>query len=211
VRVASLGSGSRGNATLVQGDEACVLVDCGFSIRETERRLAVLDMDPGALTAVLVTHEHSDHLGGVLPLARRYRLPVYMTAGTARAAQLRHQDPLHIIGSGERIVIGGLDVEAVAVPHDAREPVQYIFATAGVSFGMLTWVASLPMSSIVIGAARACCWRPITIAACWPPGPIRRGSSGAWAGAGGISAIARRRNSCGVSPVAHCAPWQWDT
>jgi len=185
VRVASLGSGSRGNATLVQGDEACVLVDCGFSIRETERRLAVLDMDPGALTAVLVTHEHSDHLGGVLPLARRYRLPVYMTAGTARAAQLRHQDPLHIIGSGERIVIGGLDVEAVAVPHDAREPVQYIFATAGVSFGMLTDLGSI--TPHVIDRYRRCQGllleanhdRGLLAAGPYPPG-LKRRVGGGW-------------------------------
>ncbi len=143
MRVASLGSGSRGNATLVQQADTCVLVDCGFSRRETERRLAALGLDPAVLTAILVTHEHADHLGGVLPLARRYRLPVYMTAGTARAASTRRGDQLHIIGSGERIRVGGLQVEAVAVPHDAREPVQYIFDATGVRFGVLTDLGSI--------------------------------------------------------------------
>ena len=171
MRVASLGSGSRGNATLVQGGGACVLVDCGFSLRETERRLAALDMDPGALTAILVTHEHSDHLGGVLPLARRYRLPVYMTAGTARAVRPGRQDPLHIIGSGERIAIGGLDVEAVAVP--------------GVSFGMLTDLGSI--TPHVVDRYRHCQGllleanhdRGLLAAGPYPPG-LKRRVGGDW-------------------------------
>lgn len=185
MRVASLGSGSRGNATLVQGGGASVLVDCGFSLRETERRLAALDMAPGALTAILVTHEHSDHLGGVLPLARRYRLPVYMTAGTARAVRPGRQDPLHIIGSGERIAIGGLDVEAVAVPHDAREPVQYVFAAAGVSFGMLTDLGSI--TPHVVDRYRHCQGllleanhdRGLLAAGPYPPG-LKRRVGGDW-------------------------------
>ncbi|MFZ5654821.1 MAG: MBL fold metallo-hydrolase [Pseudomonadota bacterium] len=143
MRVASLGSGSRGNATLIQTADACVLVDCGFPVRETERRLAGRGVDPAALTALLVTHEHSDHLSGVLPLARRYRVPVYMTAGTARAARPRAGDPVELLGAGDRMSLCGLAIEAVEVPHDAREPVQYIFAAGGIRFGVLTDLGSV--------------------------------------------------------------------
>lgn len=143
MRVASLGSGSRGNGTLVEGPEGCVLVDCGFSVRETERRLAALGARPDDLAAILVTHEHDDHLSGVMPLARRYRIPVFMTAGTARATQPGPADHIHHLGSGERRMIAGLQVEAVAVPHDAREPVQYVFSAAGLCFGVLTDLGSV--------------------------------------------------------------------
>lgn len=143
MRIASLGSGSRGNGTLVAGPDGYVLVDCGFSVREAERRLAALGIGADDLAAILVTHEHSDHLSGVLPLARQYGIPVFMTAGTARAAQPNSADSVHLIGSGERVAIAGLQAEAVAVPHDAREPVQYIFAAASLRFGVLTDLGSV--------------------------------------------------------------------
>ena len=82
MRFGSLGSGSRGNATLVEAGGTRLLVDCGFSVRETERRLARLGLEAGDLDAVLVTHEHSDHCAGVAALSRKYRLPVYLTRGT---------------------------------------------------------------------------------------------------------------------------------
>lgn len=88
MRFASLGSGSRGNGTVVQSGNTTVLVDCGFSLRETEARLSRLGVGAESLSAVLVTHEHGDHSNGVRVLANRYRLPVYMTAGTARAKHL---------------------------------------------------------------------------------------------------------------------------
>ena len=79
MRFASIGSGSRGNGTLIQDGDTCVLVDLGFTVRETEKRLARLEITPSAITAILVTHEHSDHLNGVGPFARKYSIPVYMT------------------------------------------------------------------------------------------------------------------------------------
>ena len=82
LRFASLGSGSKGNATLVSDGETHVLVDCGFGLRETERRLAQFGLHPRQLDAILLTHEHGDHIRGVGPLARRYAMPVYLTAGT---------------------------------------------------------------------------------------------------------------------------------
>jgi phosphoribosyl 1,2-cyclic phosphodiesterase len=84
MRYASLGSGSRGNATLVEGDIGRVLIDCGLTASEAERRLAGLGAAPGDLDAILVTHEHSDHIRGVAALARRHRIPIWATPGTWR-------------------------------------------------------------------------------------------------------------------------------
>ena len=83
MQFASLGSGSKGNATLVRAGDTLVLIDCGFTLRETIKRLSRLGVSPQQLDAVLVTHEHSDHIGGVGPLVRKYQLPLYMT--TVRA------------------------------------------------------------------------------------------------------------------------------
>lgn len=138
MRFASLGSGSRGNAALVESNGACVLVDCGFSLREICRRLAQFERTPADLAAILVTHEHSDHISGVLPLARRFGIPVVMTAGTARAAGVGSDDPIRVIASGAQVAVAGIEVEAVAVPHDAREPVQYIFTAGDRKLGILT-------------------------------------------------------------------------
>ena len=88
MRFASLGSGSQGNATLVNCGEDTVLVDCGFSLRELHTRMQRLGTDPARLAAVLVTHEHSDHIRGIGPLARKYGVPVVMTAGTRASGRL---------------------------------------------------------------------------------------------------------------------------
>lgn len=145
-RLASLGSGSRGNATLVQADDTLVLLDCGFSIRETERRLHRLGVAATELAAILVTHEHADHLRGVLPLARRFRLPVYMTFGTSRAVSSKQSlrgVTLHEVRPGREIALGGLSAMPVPVPHDANEPCQYVFAHGARRAGVLTDLGSL--------------------------------------------------------------------
>ncbi len=138
MRFASLGSGSRGNGTLVQAGNTLLLVDCGFNLRETEQRLARRGVTPGQLSAVLVTHEHGDHCSGVRVLANRYRLPVYMTAGTARARALRDVQQRIIIDSHTAFDIEDVQVQPVAVPHDAAEPVQYVFDWSGRRLGVLT-------------------------------------------------------------------------
>src|ERR1700761_963301 len=89
MRFSSLGSGSEGNALLVAASDASatILVDCGFALRETERRLQRAGMQPQDLSAIFVTHEHSDHVGGVFKLARKYRIPVFLSQGTWQAAR----------------------------------------------------------------------------------------------------------------------------
>ncbi|WP_461516450.1 MBL fold metallo-hydrolase [Porticoccus sp.] len=143
MRFASLGSGSKGNATVVDCGSARFLVDCGFSTRETERRLAQLGLLGSDLNAIFVTHEHSDHLRGVLPLAKKYSLPVVMTAGTSKVVQPEVKVHLKVIESHSPFVQDGVEVTPVSVPHDAREPVQYVFRSTGLTLGVLTDLGSV--------------------------------------------------------------------
>jgi phosphoribosyl 1,2-cyclic phosphodiesterase len=139
IHFSSLGSGSEGNGLLVRCHDTCVLIDCGFSLAQTERRLARLAFDPSQLSAVLVTHEHTDHLGGVARLAKRYQLPVYASFGTL--SFLRDDlDPSqqHIIKSDNPFQLGDVYVEPFAVPHDAREPLQFVLGDSVLRLGVLT-------------------------------------------------------------------------
>ena len=142
-RFASLGSGSRGNATLVEWGEAALLIDCGFSLKETEKRLARFDKVPSDLRAILVTHEHGDHIKGVAALARRHCIPVYMTPGTFLSRDLGELPDLRLIEAYAPFEIAGINVLPVAVPHDAREPAQFIFEYSGRRLGVLTDLGSI--------------------------------------------------------------------
>lgn len=135
---ASLGSGSKGNATLISDGETHVLVDCGFGLRETEKRLARYGLHPRQLAAVLVTHEHGDHIAGVGALARRHGLPVYLSAGTLLSRRLGAVPRYQLIVPQARFAIAGLEIDPVTVPHDAREPVQFRFRAHQRSLGVLT-------------------------------------------------------------------------
>jgi phosphoribosyl 1,2-cyclic phosphodiesterase len=130
MRFCCLGSGSSGNAYVVEASEpdqtVRVLVDDGFSPRELERRLARAGLAPGSLSAVFVTHEHSDHAGGVAAFANRRDLAVYATAGTHRAARFEGEVRRAVcLKAGCAVRIGPLQVDPIAVPHDAAEPVQF--------------------------------------------------------------------------------------
>lgn len=140
MRFASLGSGSAGNGLLVEANGTRVLLDCGFPLRETEARLARLKVDPGELDALLVTHEHEDHAGGVARLAARHGIPVYLTYGTRRALEsaLLPATEVHLIDSHTPFAVGDLEIHPFPVPHDAREPVQFVFADGAVRLGVLT-------------------------------------------------------------------------
>jgi len=138
VRFASLGSGSKGNATLVQHEDTCVMIDCGFSAQEAERRLARLGMSATQLTAILVTHEHSDHISGVGKLARKHALPVYLSQGTHLSGKLGDCSDVRIIRSQQSFTVGALEFQPVLVPHDAREPCQFIARVEASYLGLLT-------------------------------------------------------------------------
>lgn len=148
LRFASVGSGSRGNAMVIDSGRTRLLLDNGFSLRETLRRLARLGVEPDSLAAVLVTHEHADHAAGVVPLAARHGLPVYLTEGTRQAMAARgHFDGAVVetrrVVRGAAFSVGDIAVRALRVPHDAREPCQYLFERDGARLGVLTDTGSL--------------------------------------------------------------------
>ncbi|NIR59457.1 MAG: MBL fold metallo-hydrolase [Gammaproteobacteria bacterium] len=138
MRFASLGSGSRGNATLVASGSTHVLIDCGFSARETTRRLGRLGVDPARLDAILVTHEHGDHLSGVARIARAYALPVWMTAGTRAAWRDGALPTLGLLEPGRSLAVGDLAIHPYPVPHDACEPCQFVLDDGARRLGLLT-------------------------------------------------------------------------
>jgi phosphoribosyl 1,2-cyclic phosphodiesterase len=143
VRFASLGSGSEGNGLVVEQGATRLLLDCGFTLKETEARLARAGLGPADLTAILVTHEHDDHIGGVYAFARRYSIPVYLSHGTLEAYREGHAEAntsatRGLLHDGFSIAIGDLEVTPFTVPHDAREPLHYVFSDGGRRLGVLT-------------------------------------------------------------------------
>jgi phosphoribosyl 1,2-cyclic phosphodiesterase len=142
LRFCCLGSGSQGNAFVVEASNGQhsvrVLIDDGFSPRELQRRLARARVDVGSLNAILVTHEHSDHAAGVCVFARRRQISVYATGGTVAAAGLDPLRQLHTIRAGVELQIGPLQVLPIAVPHDAREPVQFMVSDGVRRLAILT-------------------------------------------------------------------------
>lgn len=143
----SLGSGSRGNATLVRAAQTTLMVDCGFSVKETCRRLNAINIDPQDIDALLVTHEHGDHIKGVAAFARRFCVPVWASRGTAvyfqDAAAGNKSIDVEAINVHRSFQIGDIHIEPVPVPHDAREPCQFVFSADKQCFGLLTDVGSI--------------------------------------------------------------------
>lgn len=138
LRFASLGSGSKGNATLIHAGRTRILLDCGFSVSEAERRLARLGVCAEQISALVVTHEHADHIGGVARLSRRYRLPVWLTAGTLAAVRDAEFHAVELFHAHEGFEIGDLELTPYPVPHDAREPCQFVFGDGARRLGVLT-------------------------------------------------------------------------
>ena len=163
MKFASLGSGSEGNALLISagsGNETgcgptTVMLDCGFGLRETERRLQRLGQEPASLAGILVTHEHSDHVGGVFKLARRYQLPVWLSFGTWQAVRDAAAGvDVRFCRDSVPFTIGALELLPYTVPHDAREPLQYVARDGHLQLGVLT-DAGHPTPHLV-GALGAC-------------------------------------------------------
>lgn len=143
IRFASLGSGSKGNALLVEAGGTRVLVDCGFGTRETAARLERLGVAPESVSAVLVTHEHGDHVGGVAACAARFGWAVHASHGTAAAARQLAAGVVRRFDSHAAFAIGDLEIHPYPVPHDAREPTQFVFSDGACSLGVLTDAGSI--------------------------------------------------------------------
>lgn len=138
IRFASLGSGSKGNALLVESGCTRVLLDCGFGPREMARRLERLGVMPESITAVLVTHEHADHVGGAARCAGRFGWTIHASHGTAAAAGQLANTTIRRFDSHAAFAIGDIEIHPYPVPHDAREPTQFVFSDGAHRLGVLT-------------------------------------------------------------------------
>lgn len=139
MRFTSLGSGSSGNGLVVESGRTRVLMDCGFGLAETKERLERAGLKPSDISAIVVTHEHDDHMGGVARFALRYAIPVYLTRGTAQ--WLPEDFPavlVRLIDSHTPFAIDAISIDPIPVPHDAREPVQYVFSDGAARLGVVT-------------------------------------------------------------------------
>lgn len=148
MRFASLGSGSRGNATIIEQRDTCLLLDCGFSLKETSRRLARLGKTPEDIDAILITHEHGDHVRGAPMFAKKYGTELWMTEGTFRSYRQFEGCVPKLINRGASFEIKGIEVRPVAVPHDAAEPCQFLVSNGDINFGVLTDLGSIPPSVV---------------------------------------------------------------
>jgi len=142
LRFASIGSGSKGNCLVAEVGSTRVLIDCGLSPRETERRLARIGLAPADISGILVTHEHDDHAGQAYPFAALHRLPVWLTHGTQAAMAESGKVPGDVdtrtILGRDAFAIGDVEVRPYTVPHDAREPVQFVLSDGAFRLGVLT-------------------------------------------------------------------------
>ena len=139
MRFTLLGSGSAGNCLVVNSGISTVLVDCGLSFQETKRRLLARDVSLTEIDAIMVTHEHGDHSGGVFTLAKKMDIPIWCTSGTSRAtsAMEKANSVNEIIGFAS-FEVGALKIKPYPVPHDALEPSQFTLTDSQFKLGVLT-------------------------------------------------------------------------
>ncbi len=153
-----LGSGSSGNCAYIETAEARILVDAGFSPLQIRKRLASIGRTPENLSAILITHEHSDHISGLLGIADKYHIPVFCNRGTQDGtiwafktkwskktnAGLEHADTFktkidwRLFETGASLEIGDVAIETFSIPHDAQDPVGYVLRTAAGNIGFAT-------------------------------------------------------------------------
>jgi len=160
VRLTILGSGSSGNCAYVETDEARILVDAGFSARQIRQRLATIGRAPENLTGILITHEHSDHICGLLALAQKLNLPVYCNRETQEATLWAFQSKWsskknpalagfegtdtrlrldwRLFQTGDSFELNDVVVETFSIPHDAQDPVGFLLRANGVKIGFAT-------------------------------------------------------------------------
>ena len=151
VKVTVLASSSAGNSTLVCTEQTRLLVDAGLSRKETFERLHTLGHDPESLTAILITHEHSDHINGLQTIARKLRIPMYISRLTAPAIAWDDNwgdtsPHLELFQAGTCFSIGDIDVTSFTIPHDAADPVGFSFRAEGIKISIATDLGYLPDS-----------------------------------------------------------------
>ena len=145
VAVCVLSSGSKGNAIYVSGGSTSILIDAGLSGIEIERRMATRDIRPESLDAIIVSHEHTDHIQGVGVLARRFNLPVYISQKTEKAAnQLGIISDFNYFDCGTSFRINDLTLHPFSVSHDAEDPAGFTVGQNGVTIGVATDLGHAP-------------------------------------------------------------------
>ncbi len=146
LRFASLASGSQGNCLVAEVGGTRLLVDCGLNLRDTERRLAKLNLMPSEIDGILLTHEHGDHACGAFDFAAAHGTTAYLTHGTLAAlraeGRLIEGARVSIISSKDVFSVNGMEVRPFTVPHDAREPVQFVLSDGAARLGVLTDIGS---------------------------------------------------------------------
>ncbi len=140
VRLTILGSGSAGNCAYLEAGETRILIDAGFSLRQIRHRLAGIGRGPENLTGILITHEHSDHVQGLVALSEKLHIPVFCNRPTRDAIEEQSRAKLdaRLFTTGSAFEVGELAIETFPVPHDAQDPVGFMLQTAGGNIGFLT-------------------------------------------------------------------------
>ncbi len=155
VSVTVLASGSKGNSTLVASAKTRILVDAGISCKETFKRLRACGHEPERIDAILISHEHSDHVYGLPVLARKLKVPVYMTgpcndewgasfSDREERARQTNLDALELFASGRSFTVGDIEVTPFTIPHDAADPVAFTFRTEGMKIAIVTDLGYMP-------------------------------------------------------------------
>ncbi len=162
IRMTVLASGSKGNSAVLSSCGTSILIDAGLSCRETLKRMHLAGENPLSLNGVVISHEHQDHVNGLAVLARKLKIPIYMTEPTHHAWKrwLRCSSPVHskqrstepkleqleLFNSGEAFQIGDIGITPFTIPHDAADPVGFVFIVEGVRIGFVTDLGYMPTS-----------------------------------------------------------------
>ncbi len=138
LQVATLGSGSSGNSLLLRSAKTTLLVDCGFTLKETRARMAALGVSLDSLDGILISHEHGDHVKGAGPVSRKHSVPVWVTHGTFTGARDNRFPKVNVFHAHEPFVIDDVRIDPFPTPHDAAESCQFVFESGGVRFANVT-------------------------------------------------------------------------
>ncbi|HUF62624.1 MAG TPA: MBL fold metallo-hydrolase [Verrucomicrobiales bacterium] len=140
LRLGILGSGSNGNSAVIVSEQRTVLVDAGLSARQLSRRLELLGVDPARIDAVLLTHEHGDHVRGLDVFSKRRRLPVYCNPLTREVlrSSLKEDHEWRLVETGSAFVLGDLEIQTFSVAHDATDPMGFVVRCGAGSVGILS-------------------------------------------------------------------------
>ncbi|HUX08875.1 MAG TPA: MBL fold metallo-hydrolase [Acidobacteriota bacterium] len=146
IEVTVLGSGSSGNATLIRSERTSILIDAGFSHRQLKLRMASVGWDPARLDAVIISHEHTDHICGLRVLCKRHSMPVFSAEATFASRRFDEMGLTRIehVNAGEEFSIGDLDIKPFSVPHDAADPLGFIVRCNGMTLGHVTDLGYAP-------------------------------------------------------------------